>query len=137
MFMKKKLLKLKILMIVLLLNCLNSYAQDISSTGEKIKADTNLVSIPIEYIRLANQKLIERNYLEEVNNYKDSIIVDYKNYIKEQEIICNDYKEQLMEYNKINEDLNKSLAKQKKTTLVFGSVAGASIVIAILTSFVN
>lgn len=137
MFMKKKLLKLKILMIVLLLNCLNSYAQDISSTGEKIKADTNLVSIPIEYIRLANQKLIERNYLEEVNNYKDSIIVDYKNYIKEQEMMCNDYKKQLMEYNKINEDLNKSLAKQKKTTLVFGSVAGASIVIAILTSFVN
>ena len=137
MFMKKKLLKLKVLMIVLLLNCLNSYAQDISSTGEKIKADTNLVSIPIEYIRLANQKLIERNYLEEVNNYKDSIIVDYKNYIKEQEMMCNDYKKQLIEYNKINEDLNKSLAKQKKTTLVFGSVAGASIVIAILTSFVN
>ena len=137
MFMKKNLLKLKILTIVLLLNCLNSYAQDISSTGEKIKADTNLVSIPIEYIRLANQKLIERNYLEEVNNYKDSIIVDYKNYIKEQEMMCNDYKKQLIEYNKINEDLNKSLAKQKKTTLVFGSVAGASIVIAILTSFVN
>ena len=137
MFMKKKLLKLKVLMIVLLLNCLNSYAQDIPSTGEKIKADTNLVTIPIEYIRLANQKLIERNYLEEVNNYKDSIIVDYKNYIKEQEMMCNNYKEQLMEYNKINEDLNKSLAKQKKTTLVFGGVAGASIVIAILMSFVN
>ena len=137
MFMKKKLLKLKILMIVLLLNCLKIYAQDIPSTGWENNADTVYVSIPIEYIRLANQKMIERNYLEEVNNYKDSIIVDYKNYIKEQEMMCNDYKKQLMEYNKINEDLNKSLAKQKKTTLVFGSVAGASIVIAILTSFVN
>ena len=74
MFMKKKLLKLKILMIVLLLNCLKIYAQDIPSTGWENNADTAYVSIPIEYIRLANQKMIERNYLEEVNIVKDSIL---------------------------------------------------------------
>lgn len=136
MFMKKNLLKLKILMIVLLLNCLSSYAQDIPSTG-KIMEDSTCVSIPIEYIRLANQKLIERNYLEEVNNYKDSIIVDYKNYIVEQNKINENYKEQLLEYNRINENLNKSLNKQKKVSLVLGGVAGASIITILLVSLLN
>lgn len=136
MFMKKNLLKLKILMIVLLLNCLSSYAQDIPSTG-KIIEDNTCVSIPIEYIRLANQKLIERNYLEEVNNYKDSIIVDYKNYIIQQNKINEDYKQQLLEYNRINENLNKSLNKQKKVSLLLGGVAGASIITILLVSLLN
>lgn len=136
MFMKRNLLKLTILMIVLLLNCLSSYAQDIPSTGE-IMEDSTCVLIPIEYIRLANQKLIERNYLEEVNNYKDSIIVDYKNYIIQQNKINEDYKQQLLEYNRINENLNKSLNKQKKVSLVLGGVAGASIITILLVSLLN
>lgn len=99
--------------------------------------DSVCVSIPIEYIRLANKKLIERNYLEEVNNYKDSIIIDYKNYIVEQNKINENYKQQLLEYNRINENLNKSLNKQKKVSLVLGGVAGASIITILLVSLLN
>lgn len=113
------------------------YAQMIPSTGEKIDSDTSNVVIPIKYIRIANQKLLERNYLIEINEVKDSIIVDYKNYIKEQERINNELNKQIIEYNRINNDVNKRLQKQKKTSLVFGSIAGASIAIIALMSIIN
>lgn len=109
----------------------------IPSTGKEIQTDTNLVSIPIEYIRIANQKLIERNYLIDVNNYKDSIIVDYKNYIAEYEKVNIKFQEQLNDYKKVNEDLSKSLIRQKKTSLVFGSIAGASVLTIVLIALVN
>lgn len=109
----------------------------IPSTGERIQTDTTCVSIPIEYIRLANQKLIERNYLLEVNSYKDSIIVDYKNYIAEYEKIDMQYKTKIEEYERINNNLGKRLERQKKTSLVLGTVAGASILTIVLVALVN
>ena len=109
----------------------------IPSTGEIINSDTTNVTIPIKYIRLANQKLLERNYLIEVNELKDSIIIDYENYIKEQERINNELNTQIIEYNRINNEVNKSLQKQKKTSLVLGGVAGASILVVVLISLVN
>ena len=136
MFMKKKFLKLKVLMIVVLLSCLKSFAQDVLSTG-KINDSTTYVTIPIEYIGLANQKMIERNYLEEVNQYKDSIITDYRNYIVEYERIHQDYTKRIEEYSRINNSLNKRLAKQRKATLVFGTVAGVSVATIVLIALVN
>ena len=136
MFMKKKFLKLKVLMIVVLLSCLKSFAQDVTSTG-KIIDSTTYVSIPIEYIRLANQKMIERNYLEEVNQYKDSIITDYRNYIVEYERIHQDYSARVAEYNRINEDLARKLNRQRKTSLVCGTIAGVSISIIVLVALIN
>ena len=109
----------------------------IPSTGEKIYSDSICVSIPINYIRLANQKLIERNYLIEVNQYKDSIIVDYKKCIEEYEIIFEETRAKFEFYDSINKDLHKKLDNQKKTSLIFGSIAGASIVTIILISIVN
>ena len=135
--MKRKLLKLTILMIVLLLNCLKIYAQDIPSTGWKNNADTVYVSIPIEYIRLANQKMIERNYLEEVNEVKDSIIVDYKNTIDEYRRMHQDYSARIAEYNRINDDLAKRLNRQRKTSLVCGTIAGVSISIIVIAALIN
>lgn len=120
----------------MLLSCLKSFAQDVPSTG-KINDSTTYVSIPIEYIRLANQKMIERNYLEEVNQYKDSIITDYRNYIVEYERIHQDYTKRIEEYSRINNSLNKRLAKQKKATLVFGTVAGVSVATIVLIALVN
>ena len=109
----------------------------IPSTGEINNSDTTNVIIPIKYIRLANQKLLERNYLLEVNEVKDSIIIDYENYIKEQERINNELNVQIIEYNRINNEVNKRLQKQKKTSLVLGGVAGASILVVVLISLVN
>ena len=93
--------------------------------------------MPIEYIRLANQKLLEREYLIEVNEYKDSIIVDYKNYIKEYERIHREIESKYKLSDNINKDLSKRLEKQKKISLVCGSVAGVSIFIIGLMSFLN
>lgn len=125
------------MMIVLLLNCLKIYAQDIPSTGWKNNADTVYVSIPIEYIRLANQKMIERNYLEEVNIVKDSIIVDYKNTIDEYRRMHQDYSARVAEYNRINEDLARKLNRQRKTSLVCGTIAGVSISIIVIAALIN
>ena len=122
---------------MLVLSCSRGYAQMIPSTGNRIQTDTNLVYIPIEYIRIANQKLIERNYLIDVNDYKDSIIVDYKNYIAEYEKVNIKFQKQLDDYKRVNEDLAKSSNKQKKTSLVFGSIAGASVLTIVLIALVN
>lgn len=124
-------------MIVLLLSCLRGYAQTIPSTGEITITDTTHVSIPIEYIRLANQRLIERNYLLDVNQYKDSIIVDYKNYIKEYEKLTSENQNKIDEMNRINNSLSKSLNRQKKVSLVLGCVAGTSLVSIFLVSLIH
>ena len=135
--MKKKLLKLILLMILLVSSYLRGYAQIISSTGEIIRDDTTKVIVPIKYIRLANEKLIERNYLLEANAYKDSIIIDYKNYIKEQERINKEYINKVNDNKKLVNDLNKRLERQKKTSLILGGVAGASIITVVLIAIVN
>ena len=135
--MKKKLLKLILLMILLVSSYLKGYAQIIPSTGEIIRDDTTKVIIPIKYIRLANEKLIERNYLLEANAYKDSIIVDYKNYIKEQERINTEYINKVNDNKKLVDNLNKRLERQKKTSLILGGVAGASIITVVLIAIVN
>lgn len=120
-----------------MLSCLKTYAQVIPSTGEIDRTDTALVTIPIKYIHLANQKLIERQYLLEVNEYKDSIIVDYKNYTEQQEKVIKQFQDKVDNYNRINEDMGKRLQRQKKVSLVCGSVAAASIAVIVLTAICN
>lgn len=81
--------------------------------------------------------MIERNYLEEVNEVKDSIIVDYKNTIDEYRRMHQDYSARVAEYNRINEDLTKRLNRQRKTSLVCGTVAGVSISIIVIAALIN
>lgn len=121
---------------MMLLCCSNLYAQNNIPKGEIIQDKQN-VSIDIEYIRLANQKLIERNYLIEANQYKDSIIVDYKKCIAEYEKIESKYKDAIKEYTRINEDLNKSLNKQKKISLICGTSAVVSIATLVIISIIK
>ena len=108
----------------------------IPSTGEQNK-DSIEVIIPISYIRLANQKLLERKHLIEINAQKDSIINDYKNYIEVYEEINKEYQAKIDEYNNVNKNLSNSLQRQKKTSLVLGTVAGASILTIVLLSIAN
>lgn len=123
-------------MMMMLLCCSNLYAQNNIPKGEIIQDKQN-VSIDIEYIRLANQKLIERNYLIEANQYKDSIIVDYKKCIAEYEKIESKYKDAIKEYTRINEDLSKSLNKQKKISLICGTSAVVSIATLVIISIIK
>ena len=109
----------------------------IPSTGEINRTDTSLVTIPIKYIHLANQKLIERQYLIEVNNQKDSIIIDYKKYVAEQEKAIKSFQNRINDYDRVNNNIAKRLERQKKTSLICGSVAAASIAVIVLTALIN
>lgn len=109
----------------------------IPSTGELIQADSTLVTIPISYIKLANKKLIERQLLIETNTYKDSIILDYKHYINEQNKINKDFQNRINEVNELNEKLSKKLNRQQKVSIVCGSVAGAAILSIVLIGIMN
>ena len=52
-----------------------------SSTGDVIRADTTVATVPIDLIKDANAKMIERLYLINIVNQQDSIINDKDKYI--------------------------------------------------------
>ena len=118
------------LVIVLLLNCSKSYAQQtndsVPSTGGVLKSDT-AITINIDYIRLANAKMIERNYLIRITNEQDSIIVMKNKYINEQQKIITDFQKRVDSVNKLNETIKKDLEKHKNRNKIIGFSAGAAV----------
>lgn len=91
--------------------------------------DSIKVELPISIIKKANERLIERKYLISIYYEQDSIIQFQNSYIANQSIIINDMKNRIVINNKINEDLNKALDKQKKNNKIItysavGVVAG-------------
>ena len=109
---------------------------NVSSTGEGQKADTTVV-VSIDNIRLANAKMIERNYLLIVVNEQDSIIKLKNLYIDEQYRVINSFKIKLNDANKINSNLYKDLDKQKTRTKILGGCFGAAIVGLLIGVLVN
>ena len=106
---------------MLLLVCSNNLLasnQDMnSSTGEKSKIDT-MVTIPLDLVRKANAKMIERKYLLYIVNQQDSIIILKDVYIEEQNKIINDFQNRITQINAINESINNDLNKQKINTRI-------------------
>ena len=116
---------------ILLLSSLSSYAQtnnNSPSTGNLLKADTTIVSMPIKYIRNANTKLIERIYLLEINKQQDTLINMKDRYINEQQKIITDFQKRVEEANKINQIIKQDLDKQKIKNKIITYGAGATIV---------
>lgn len=115
----------------MLLICLKSYAQQIndsiSSTGRVLKSDTT-VTINIGYIRLANIKMIERNYLRSIVKEQDSIINMKNRYINEQQKIIIDFQKRVDSANKLNEAVKRDLEKQKTKNKIIGYSAGTAII---------
>ena len=125
------------LTILLLLISSTSYCQtnnDASSTG---KLDTALVKVPINFIREANARLIERNYLLLINKEQDSLINDYKNYVTEQKVIIGDFQNKVNVLSIDNSKLNKSLNKQRTTNKVLWGATGASVIVTILSFLIK
>lgn len=119
-------------MIVLLLSCLNSYAQNLNdslpSTGKVLQSDTAKVAIPAILIKQANAKMIERKYLLIINSEQDSIIELNRKYIAEQQKIIEDFQNRVYQNTIINESINKDLERQKKRNKILGGcAAGATI----------
>jgi len=107
------------------------------STGEILKSDTSKVTIPISYIRDANAKLIERNYLIKINAEQDSVIKLNKLYAKEQDVIIKDFQLRLYESNMYNSQLEKDIIKQRNKTKILTGVSGVSILVVIISLFVK
>ena len=139
--MKKK--GLKLLTIILLLSSSKNLFGQINYN---IVVDENdsLVLIDINTIRQATIKLLEREKYIELNNQKDSIIIEYKNLIQNEidrntvlngEIYKLNY--DLLEKDKINENLNKSINRQKINTKIVGGVGIISTLLAIIIPLIK
>lgn len=120
------------LMIVLLLNSskslLGQINDSITSTGNWSKADTTVAVVPINLIKQANAKMIERLYLLEVVNQQDTIINMKDKYINEQQRIITDFQKRVNDTNKLNETIKKDLDKQKKRNKIITYGAGGVII---------
>lgn len=86
--------------------------------------DSIKVELPISLIKKANERLIERKYLISIYYEQDSIIQFQNSYIANQSDIINIMQERIVINNQINEDLNKTLDKQKKKNkiITYGAV---------------
>ena len=69
---------------------------DTSLRGIEWKSDTIKVAIPIELLRKANIKMIERKYFKKIIIEQDSIITLKDKYILEQENVINDFQKRLL-----------------------------------------
>lgn len=103
----------------------------IPSTGSRINADSTVV-IPIKYIRKANAKLLEREGLIEMNKTKDSLIMDYKNYIDYQYTLINDLGEAYIIESENNIHLTKEYKKEKNLKNIFIGTTVISTAIAVI-----
>lgn len=104
-------------------------------TGEQISTDT-IVEVPIRYIRLANDKMIERGYLKKVIVTKDSINTLQQDYIYKQDSVISLLKTNIVEINRINDDLQKQYQKERNKTIIYGSIT-AGLTVGIIATIVS
>jgi hypothetical protein len=91
----------------------------ISLQGVCQKADTS-VTLNLEQIKQLNAKLIEREYYKDLNDLKDSLIVQKDNYIQEQNLVIGECRKEVVNSTILNEKLSKNI-KTYKTVTVIGS----------------
>lgn len=127
------------LMTVMLLNSfMNLQAHiDVSSpsTGDWLKADTAVATVPTYLIKQANAKMIERLYLIDINKQQDSIIIMKNDYILEQQRIILDFQQRIDNINRINETIVEDLNKQKRYNKII-TFGGGSIILALLIGLI-
>lgn len=126
-------------MILTLLSCFSTLqANEFDSvpfTGD-VKCTDSCIVVPISFIRNANDKLVEREYLLKVVETQDTIINLKEDYILYQDTIIQDLKNRIVEANKINENLQKQYKKERTKKIIYGTAAGACLV-ATLTSIIT
>ncbi len=110
-------------MILVLLNTFGNLLiasnKHISLQGVCQKADTS-VTLNLEQIKQLNAKLIEREYYKDLNDLKDSLIVQKDNYIQEQNLVIGECRKEVVNSTILNEKLSKNI-KTYKTVTVIGS----------------
>lgn len=117
----------------MLLSCLNSWSQSNSLTGGR----TDSVTIHIDYIKLANQKLIENKYNRQIIIEQDSLInlhkMKYDALNKESAIL----QTKLFNSEQTNKDLNKSIVRIENKNKVLGGIAIGSIIAFVVSVLFN
>lgn len=116
---------------------LMAFNNDDFSTGKLIKSDTTNVIIPVDYIRRANIKLIERRYLLSISKEQDSIINLKDCYIAEQDSIIKDMQNRIILSNNINNEAVDKIDKQKTTINILGGTTAALTIVVILSLIFN
>lgn len=119
------------LTIVLLLNSLNLLAQqnntNVTLRGSECSSDTEVAVVPINLLKKANVKMIERNYLININKEQDSIIIMKDKYINEQQKVIADFQMRVNNTNKLNESIKLDLERQKRKNKIISYGAGGVI----------
>ena len=112
-------------MILLLLSASKSWSTNNNDTiplrGD-FHTDSTYAIIPINFIKKANIKLIERKYFIKEINVKDSIISLQNELILQQTKDINIYKLHIDESYKINADINEQLIKYKKRINLYNNI---------------
>ncbi len=121
---------IKLLTIVLLLLTFKSYCQTkeqiASPTGELQLTGDGKCIVPIELIRKANAKLIERKGFAQIICQQDTIIRLQKLQINEYNNVVIDMQSRITDANKYNEELHAAIEKQrKKNKILVGTTCGA------------
>ena len=119
------------------MSLLASDKYDTSLRGIEWKSDTIKVAIPIELLRKANIKMIERKYFKKIIIEQDSIITLKDKYILEQENVINDFQKRLLVNTRLNETIRKDLEREKVKSKIFGGIAGVAIVVTIVTILIK
>lgn len=117
------------LLIVCLLLTFKSYCQNkepiVSSTGELQLIGDGKCIVPIELIRKANAKLIERKGFAKIICQQDTIIRLQKLQINEYNNVVIDMQSRITGANKYNEELHAAIEKQiKKNKILVGTTCG-------------
>ena len=119
------------LTIALLLNSLNLLAQqnniNVPLRGSECGSDTAVAVVPINLLKKANVKMIERNYLININKEQDSIIIMKDKYINEQQKVIADFQMRVNNTNKLNESIKLDLERQKRKNKIISCGAGGVI----------
>lgn len=119
------------------MSLLASDKYDTTLRGIERKSDTVKVVIPIELLRKANIKMIERKYFKKIIVEQNSIITLKDKYILEQENVINDFQKRLLVNTQLNETIRKDLEREKVKSKIFGGIAGVAIVVTVVTILIK
>ena len=108
-------------MILVLLNTFGNWLiasnKHIPLQGVCQKADTSII-LNLEQIKQINAKLIEREYYKDLNNLKDSLIIQKDKYIREQNLVIGECRKKVANTTVLNEKLSKNIKTYKTVTIV-------------------
>lgn len=118
-----------------------SYCQNkepiVSSTGEVQLIGDGKCIVPIELIRKANAKLIERKGFAQIICQQDTIIRLQKLQINEYNNIVIDMQSRITDANKYNEELHSTIEKQRKKNKILVGTTCGTVAITILVLLIK